>query len=103
MVPIGLWAIGEACRQARAWQDAGLPPIPVAVNVSAVEFWREDFVANVQAILQDSGLGARYLELELTEDILMQDMASAVSSLQALKGLGPRWPGSLRHRACEPE
>jgi diguanylate cyclase (GGDEF)-like protein/PAS domain S-box-containing protein len=90
MVPIGLWAIGEACRQARAWQDAGLAAIPVAVNVSAVEFWREDFVANVQAILQDSGLGARYLELELTEDILMQDMASAVASLRALKGLGAR-------------
>jgi diguanylate cyclase (GGDEF)-like protein/PAS domain S-box-containing protein len=90
MVPIGLWAIGEACRQARAWQDAGLAAIPVAVNVSAVEFWREDFVANVQAILQDSGLGARYLELELTEDILMQDMTSAVASLRALKGLGAR-------------
>ena len=88
MVPIGLWVIGETCRQARAWQDAGLRPILVAVNISAVEFWREDFVGNVQAILRDSGLEPRYLELELTEDILMQDMASAAAALHALKGLG---------------
>jgi diguanylate cyclase (GGDEF)-like protein/PAS domain S-box-containing protein len=88
MVPIGLWAIGEACRQARAWQDAGVRPILVAVNISAVEFWREDFVGNVQAILRNSGLKPRQLVLELTEDTLMQDMASAVSLLQALKDLG---------------
>jgi diguanylate cyclase (GGDEF)-like protein/PAS domain S-box-containing protein len=88
MVPIGLWAIGESCRQARAWQDAGLRPILVAVNVSAVEFWREDFVGSVQAILRDTSLEPRYLELELTEDILMQDMVSALAALHALKGLG---------------
>ena len=88
MVPIGLWAIGEACRQARAWQEAGVRPILVAVNISAVEFWREDFVGNVQATLRNSGLNPHQLVLELTEDILMQDTASAVSSLQALKSLG---------------
>src|SRR4029453_3612825 len=88
MVPIGLWAIGEACQQARAWQDAGVRPILVAVNISAVEFWREDFVGNVQAILRNSGLEPHHLVLELTEDILMQDTGSAVSSLQSLKGLG---------------
>lgn len=88
MVPIGLWAIGETCRQARAWQDAGLRPILVAINVSAVEFWREDFVGNVQAILRNTGLEPRYLELELTEDILMQDRASALAVLHTLKGLG---------------
>jgi len=88
MVPIGLWAIGEACRQARAWQDAGVRPILVAVNISAVEFWREDFVGNVQATLRNFGLNPHQLVLELTEDILMQDTASAVSSLQALKSLG---------------
>ena len=88
MVPIGLWGIGEACRQARVWHDAGVRPILVAVNISAVEFWREDFVGNVQAILRDSGLNPHQLVLELTEDTLMQDMGSAVSSLQALKDLG---------------
>jgi diguanylate cyclase (GGDEF)-like protein/PAS domain S-box-containing protein len=88
MVPIGLWAIGETCRQARAWQDAGLRPILAAVNISAVEFWRDDFVGNVQAILRDTGLEAHYLELELTEDILMQDMPAALAALHALKGLG---------------
>ena len=88
MVPIGLWAIGESCRQARAWRDAGLPPVLIAVNVSAVEFWRQDFVGNVQAILRDTGLDADHLELELTEDILIHDMAAAVAALHALKGLG---------------
>ena len=88
MVPIGLWVIGETCRQARAWQDAGLRPVLVAVNISAVEFWREDFVGNVQAILRASGLEPRYLELELTEDILMQDMASSVATLARVERSG---------------
>ena len=90
LVPIGRWAIAESCRQARAWQDAGLRPILIAVNISAVEFWREDFVVSVQRILGSTGLNAHYLELELTEDALMQDMPSAASVLHALKGLGVR-------------
>jgi diguanylate cyclase (GGDEF)-like protein/PAS domain S-box-containing protein len=88
IVPIGRWVLREACRQARAWQDAGLPPLPVAVNVSAVEFRHKDFVESVQAILLETGLEARYLELELTEGVLMEDAESTVSVLQELKRMG---------------
>ena len=76
IVPIGQWVLREACRQARAWQDAGLPPMRIAVNISAVELRGKDFVAGVRAILTETGLEPRYLELELTETFLMQDSKS---------------------------
>ena len=87
-MPIGQWVLREACRQARAWQDAGLRPMRVAVNVSAVELRAKDFVAGVRAILTETGLDPRYLELELTETFLMQDSKSTAAVLQALKGMG---------------
>src|ERR1700737_1927019 len=62
ILPIGRWVLREACRQARAWQDAGLPPLPIAVNVSAVEFRDEGFVQSVRTILAETGLEARYPE-----------------------------------------
>ncbi len=73
IVPIGRWVMREACFQARAWQDAGLRSIPVAVNISAAELVAKDFVAAVRAILLESGLDPSFLELELTETFLMQD------------------------------
>jgi diguanylate cyclase (GGDEF)-like protein/PAS domain S-box-containing protein len=88
MVSIGQWAIREACRQARAWQDARLRSMLVAVNVFGVEFWRRHFLDDVQAILEDTGLEAGCLELEITEDTLIQDVPSAVVALHALKELG---------------
>jgi diguanylate cyclase (GGDEF)-like protein/PAS domain S-box-containing protein len=88
IVPIGRWVLREACRQARAWQDAGLPPLRIAVNISAVELRAKDFVAGVDAILKETRLEPRYLEFELTETFLMQDSKSTVSVLQALKDLG---------------
>jgi diguanylate cyclase (GGDEF)-like protein/PAS domain S-box-containing protein len=88
IVPIGQWVVREACRQARAWQDAGLAPPPVAVNISALEFRSVGFVAHVQAILAETGLEPRYLELELTESVLMQYADSTVGMLQALKEMG---------------
>jgi EAL domain-containing protein (putative c-di-GMP-specific phosphodiesterase class I) len=90
ILPIGQWVLREACRQARAWQDVGLPAIPVAVNVSSLEFRSKDFLKNVQAILGDTRLEPRYLELELTESVLMQDAESTASALEALKGMGVR-------------
>jgi diguanylate cyclase (GGDEF)-like protein/PAS domain S-box-containing protein len=90
LVPIGQWVLRDACRQARSWQDAGLRPIAVAVNVSAAEFWGGSFLRDVQAILRDTGLEGQYLELELTEDILMQDPVSATTMLRALRGVGVR-------------
>jgi EAL domain-containing protein (putative c-di-GMP-specific phosphodiesterase class I) len=90
ILPIGRWVLREACRQARAWQDAGLPPIPVAVNVSSAEFRKTDFVEGVRTILKETGLEARYLELELTEGVLMDDAKFTASVLQELKGMGIR-------------
>jgi EAL domain-containing protein (putative c-di-GMP-specific phosphodiesterase class I) len=88
ILPIGRWVLREACRQARAWQDAGLPPLPIAVNVSAVEFRDKGFVEGVRRILSETGLPAQYLELELTEGVLMEDAESATSVLLQLKAMG---------------
>ncbi len=82
------WVLREACRQARAWQDAGLPPLPISVNVSAVEFRDKGFVQGVRTILAETRLEARYLELELTEGVLMDDAESTASVLQELKVMG---------------
>jgi diguanylate cyclase (GGDEF)-like protein len=88
IVPIGRWVLGEACHQAQAWQDIGLAPIRVGINVSAVELRANGFVAGVSAILAQTGLEARFLELELTETFLMQDSTSTSVVLHALKRLG---------------
>src|SRR6266849_4061898 len=88
IIPIGRWVLREACRQARAWQDAGLPPLPIAVNVSAVEFREKGFVESVRTILSETGLAARYLKLELTERVLMDDVESTAAVLQELKIMG---------------
>jgi diguanylate cyclase (GGDEF)-like protein len=88
VVPIGQWVLREACRQARAWQDAGLQPVPVAVNISALQFRSKDFLPDLLAILAETRLDPRSLELELTEGILMQHIDSTVAVLQALKDLG---------------
>jgi diguanylate cyclase (GGDEF)-like protein len=88
IVPIGRSVLREACRQVRAWQDAGLPAVPVAVNISAVEFRDKNFLAGVAQILKETGIAPRYLEMELTESVLMQDSESSVSLLAALKAMG---------------
>jgi diguanylate cyclase (GGDEF)-like protein len=88
ILPIGRWVLREACQQARAWQDAGLPPLPVAVNISAVEFRDQNFLESVRAILKETCLEPHCLELELTESVLMQHAEATASVLQALKGMG---------------
>jgi diguanylate cyclase (GGDEF)-like protein/PAS domain S-box-containing protein len=88
IVPIGRWVLHEACKQARAWQDAGLRYLRVAVNVSAVEFREPGFVDGVRAILSETGLEARYLELELTEGVLMENAKSSAAVLDELKTMG---------------
>ena len=90
IVPIGSWVLREACRQVRAWLDAGLRAVPVSVNISAVEFRHKGFVDGVALILQETGLAPGYLELELTESILMHDAESSTSVLAALKAMGVR-------------
>ncbi len=88
ILPIGRWVLREACRQARAWQDAGLASVSIAVNVSAAEFRQKDFVESIQTILKETGLEARYLELELTESVLMNNAKFTASVLQKVKAMG---------------
>ena len=86
--PIGDWVLREACRQVRAWQDAGLPPLLVAVNVSPIQFRQAGFVDTVARALSVSGLDARYLELELTERTVMNDAEQNLGTLSALNDMG---------------
>jgi diguanylate cyclase (GGDEF)-like protein/PAS domain S-box-containing protein len=88
IVQIGRWVMREACRQARAWHGVGLPALPVAVNVSASEFRDPRFVESVRRVLSETGLEGRYLELELTEGVLMQNVKSTALVLQELKSMG---------------
>src|SRR5580700_1536710 len=88
MLPIGRWVLRESCKQAQAWQDAGLRPIEMAVNVSSVEFRSDDFLEGVKTILKDTRLEPRYLDLELTERVLMENADSTAAVLQELKRMG---------------
>ncbi len=88
IVPIGEWALREACRQNKAWQEAGLPFINVSVNVSARQFSDKNLYDKVVNALQDSGLEAKYLELELTESLIMQDVPQAIAAMRQLQSLG---------------
>jgi diguanylate cyclase (GGDEF)-like protein/PAS domain S-box-containing protein len=88
IVPVGRWVLREACRQVQAWLDSGLRAVPVSVNISAVEFRHEDFLDGVAMILKETGLAPHYLELELTESILMHDVESSALVLEALKAMG---------------
>jgi diguanylate cyclase (GGDEF)-like protein/PAS domain S-box-containing protein len=88
ILPIGKWVLREACRQARAWIDAGLQPVQIAVNISAVEFRSKDFVETVRTILNETKLDPRWLELELTETVLMKHAESTVAMLKSLKEIG---------------
>jgi diguanylate cyclase (GGDEF)-like protein/PAS domain S-box-containing protein len=90
ILPIGKWALEEACRQNKAWQDKGLPPITMAVNLSAVQFQDTSLIDNVVHALESTGLEARWLELEITESVLMQDPEQVVAILENLKALGVR-------------
>jgi diguanylate cyclase (GGDEF)-like protein/PAS domain S-box-containing protein len=90
IVPIGDWALREACRQNKAWQDAGLPPIAVCVNVSARQFRENHIVSAVAQALAESALEPKYLELELTESLVMQDVDRAIETMKELRALGVR-------------
>jgi EAL domain-containing protein (putative c-di-GMP-specific phosphodiesterase class I) len=88
IVPIGEFVLRQACRQARAWADAGLEPGVLSVNLSPRQFREEGLVRKVSRVLEETGLDPRSLEMELTEGTVMHDMAAAVATLQGLKSLG---------------
>ncbi len=88
IVTIGEWVLRTACSQAKKWQDAGLPAVPVAVNVSAVQFRQQGFHELIRAILQDCCLEPKYLELELTESLLLTNADVMFSILQELREMG---------------
>jgi EAL domain-containing protein (putative c-di-GMP-specific phosphodiesterase class I) len=88
ILPIDNWVIREACKQAREWLDAGLPLGTMAVNISAMEFRDENFLESVFAILRETGLDPRSLELEMTESVLMKRAKSTESTLKTLRAKG---------------
>ncbi|HUB27656.1 MAG TPA: GGDEF domain-containing phosphodiesterase, partial [Tepidisphaeraceae bacterium] len=85
ILPIGAWVLQEAARQIRMWVDSGLPAIPIAVNVSTLQFAQPDFVETVQAALNQCGVRGSWLEIELTESVLMRNMREAVEKLADLR------------------
>ncbi|HEY3489794.1 MAG TPA: EAL domain-containing protein [Candidatus Deferrimicrobiaceae bacterium] len=88
IVPISEWVLHEAARRNKAWQDAGFPPIRVAVNISARSFERPDFVDTVTAALSESGLPHQYFEAEVTESMAMKDFDTTIAILGRLHALG---------------
>jgi diguanylate cyclase (GGDEF)-like protein len=88
IVPIGKWVLRTACAQNRAWQLAGLPPLRIAVNLSARQFQQQNLVKTIAQVLQETGLEPQYLELEITESLVIQDVDFTVSVLRELQEMG---------------
>jgi diguanylate cyclase (GGDEF)-like protein/PAS domain S-box-containing protein len=88
IVPIGKWVLQAACAQNKAWQDAGLPPFVVSVNVSVRQFRQDNLVQTIEEVLRETGLEARYLEVELTESAVMHDADQFIAMLGQLNDLG---------------
>ena len=90
IVPIGLWTLREVCERGKAWQSLDLPRFPIAVNLSATQFRQQDLVPQLAAILKSTGFDPKYLELEITESVVMQDPDKVVMKLEALRRMGIR-------------
>jgi diguanylate cyclase (GGDEF)-like protein/PAS domain S-box-containing protein len=88
IMPIGEWVLRTACAQAKKWQEEGLPALPVAVNVSAAQFLHGGFRELIRRVLNETGLSAQYLELELTESLLLSNADATFSVLQELNTMG---------------
>jgi diguanylate cyclase (GGDEF)-like protein len=88
IIPIGGWVLRAACRQIKEWLDAGLPPLRMAVNVSALQFHQKDFVSLVKRAIEEHQIDPRLLELELTESIVMHNADAVLDTLKKLKGIG---------------
>jgi diguanylate cyclase (GGDEF)-like protein/PAS domain S-box-containing protein len=90
IMAIGGWVLRNACRQNRMWQLSGLPRVPVAVNLSAIQLKQDDFVAEIEKVLAETGLDPEWLELEITEAMLAPETAERLRTLHALHALGVR-------------
>jgi diguanylate cyclase (GGDEF)-like protein/PAS domain S-box-containing protein len=88
IVPIGEWVLGEVCRQNKAWQNEGLPKLPVAVNLSPIQFRQRNLEEVIHRALSESGLDPAYLEIEITESLLMSAEDQTIALLYQLKNLG---------------
>ncbi|MEN2789294.1 EAL domain-containing protein [Sphingomonas oligophenolica] len=88
MVDVGEWVLMSACRQNAAWQAKGLPPVRMAVNLSAQQFYRGDIVETIRRALDEAGLEAKWLELELTESLTLDDTETTIQTMRRLKALG---------------
>lgn len=90
IVPVGRWVLHEACRQARAWREARLPPLTMAVNLSTHQFRRDDVCTLVREMLECHDMPPAELELEITESALMDDVSRAADSIRRLRAQGVR-------------
>ena len=90
IIPIGLWTLREVCMRVRAWKDAGLPRMPVAVNLSAIQFGQEQLVPQLAEIIRSTGIEPGILELEITESMVMHDPDQAVKLMHNLRAMGVR-------------
>ncbi|MCE3262438.1 MAG: hypothetical protein K0R43_1517 [Pseudoduganella sp.] len=88
IVPLGAWVIREVCRQQRAWREAGLPLVPVAVNLSPRQFREDGLVEHIEVALQENGVPPALLGFEITESMVMEDLDDAVAKLNELKAIG---------------
>jgi diguanylate cyclase (GGDEF)-like protein len=88
IIQIGEWVLRSACRQNKTWQDEGLLPVRVAVNLSGRQFGQQRLDEVIAAILLETGLDARWLELEITESVIMKDADSNIAILDRLRGMG---------------
>ena len=88
IVEVGDWVLRESCKLNKHWQDQGLEPLRVSVNVSSVQFKQGDFIERIELALKDSGLPSEYLEVELTESCLMDDVTKNIDVLHEIKKMG---------------
>jgi diguanylate cyclase (GGDEF)-like protein len=91
IIPIGEWILETACKQNKTWQKSGFPALDISVNISVKQFQHESFLATISDVLEKTSLDPRHLELEITENILMQDTENTIDTLNKLKSMGIRF------------
>lgn len=88
IIPVGEWILLEACRQHRRWIEIGLPPIPISINISAIQFHDSDFLIMLADVIKRSGIDPKYLDLEVTESVVMRQPEVVITQLESIKAMG---------------